>query len=185
MYSLGIDIGTSSVKVTIYNYQTGQDAGSANFPKQEMDIIAHETGWAEQEPAWWWEAFKEAFGLAAKAASIDTQLIKYIGIAYQMHGLVCLDKNGEVLRPSIIWCDSRAVQIGEQALDSLGADYGFNHLLNSPGNFTASKLAWVKANEPEIFEKIHHICLPGDYLSYRLTGELNTTISGISEGNFL
>lgn len=184
MYSLGIDVGSSSVKVTIYDYQDGKVKGSAHYPKQEMTMVAKHAGWAEQEPDWWWEAFQAAYKLAARAALVDTRQIRYIGIAYQMHGLVCLDKNHKPLRPAIIWCDSRAVQIGQDALENLGTDYCFNHLLNSPGNFTASKLAWVKANEPEIYQKIHHVCLPGDYIAFKLTGELSTTISGISEGVF-
>jgi xylulokinase len=184
MYSLGIDLGSSSVKVTIFHYESGEVAGSAHFPPQEMAMIAEKPGWAEQDPAWWWEAFKEAYRKASKGLSAETRKIEHIGIAYQMHGLVCLDKNGKPLRPSIIWCDSRAVPIGEQALQALGPEYGFHHLLNSPGNFTAAKLAWVKQQEPQLYEKIDKICLPGDYIAFRLTGELSSTISGLSEGIF-
>lgn len=184
MLSLGIDIGSSSVKVAIYDHTLGKAVGSGQFPDAEMTMIAHQQGWAEQEPNWWWDAFNQAFQRACKTANINPKSIETIGISYQMHGLVCLDKDYEPLRPSIIWCDSRAVEIGEQALVDLGNDYAFNHLLNSPGNFTASKLKWVKENEPVLFESIHRICLPGDYIAYKLTGELTTTISGISEGIF-
>jgi xylulokinase len=184
MYSLGIDVGTSSVKVIVFNYETQQIAGSAYFPQQEMAVIAQKPGWAEQDPDWWWEAFRKAYRLAVQPIKNDTQKIKHIGIAYQMHGLVCLDKNGHPVRPSIIWCDSRAVEIGQQAFEDLGSDYVLNHLLNSPGNFTASKLAWVKGNEPDKYERVHKVCLPGDYIAYKLTGELTTTLSGISEGIF-
>jgi xylulokinase len=184
MYSLGIDLGSSSVKVTIFNYESGEVAGSAHFPPKEMAMIAEKPGWAEQDPSWWWDAFQKAYRKASEGLSGETRKIEHIGIAYQMHGLVCLDKNGEPLRPSIIWCDSRAVQIGEEALEALGPEYGFHHLLNSPGNFTASKLAWVKTHEPHIFEKIDKICLPGDYIAFKLTGELATTVTGVSEGIF-
>ena len=88
-----------------------------------------------------------------------------IGISYQMHGLVCVDKQQNVLRPSIIWCDSRAVPYGDKAFRDLGEERCLQSLLNSPGNFTASKLAWVKENEPDLFDKIDKIMLPGDYLA--------------------
>ncbi len=184
MYSLGIDVGSSSVKVTIYDTDSGSIAGAAHYPKKEMAMIARQAGWAEQDPEWWWDAFKQAYRLASGEDRSITLQIKHIGIAYQMHGLVCLDKSGLPVRPAIIWCDSRAVEIGQQAFEQLGSAYAFNHLLNSPGNFTASKLAWVKDKEPEVFGKINKICLPGDYIAYKLTGELTTTLSGISEGIF-
>ncbi|MDX1665853.1 MAG: FGGY family carbohydrate kinase, partial [Saprospiraceae bacterium] len=184
MLSLGIDLGSSSVKVTIYDPVKARVLASGQHPESEMEIIARRAGWAEQQPAQWWEAFITAFLKAVKRADIDPARIECIGISYQMHGLVCLDENGDVLRPSIIWCDSRAVEIGREALKELGEAYAFQHLLNSPGNFTASKLAWVKRNEPQIFERIAKICLPGDYLAYRLTGKLTTTLTGLSEGIF-
>jgi len=184
MLSLGIDVGSSSVKVTIYQQDTRSVLGTSQFPKSSMEMIAHQEGWAEQKPDWWWDAFLNAYAETVKVNSINTKSIKFIGIAYQMHGLVCLDKNYKPLRASIIWCDSRAVAIGQEALNGLGKEYAFNNLLNSPGNFTASKLKWVKDNEPEIYDKIHKICLPGDYIAMKLTGELTTTISGLSEGIF-
>lgn len=184
MLSLGIDVGSSSVKVSIYDQNAGRALGAGQFPATEMKMIAHQTGWAEQEPEWWWAAFKAAFQQAVQQAGIDAKDLQTIGIAYQMHGLVCLDKNGVPLRPSIIWCDSRALTIGEAALKYLGDEYVFHNLLNSPGNFTASKLKWVKDNEPAIFQVIDKICLPGDYIAYKLTGELTTTTTGISEGIF-
>jgi xylulokinase len=182
MLALGIDIGSSSVKVAVYDQELGRVVGSGQFPEQEMAILAKAPGWAEQAPLDWWEAFLAAFRMATKG--IDSQRIECIGIAYQMHGLVCLDSAGAPLRPSIIWCDSRAVGIGNAALEHLGADYAFRHLLNSPGNFTASKLFWVKSKEPELYKQIAKICLPGDYLAMKLTGHLSTTFSGLSEGIF-
>lgn len=184
MYSLGLDIGSSSVKVGLLNVETGQSAGSAFFPKEEMAIASPHPNWAEQNPADWWDNMKAALAEVLKHATIRPDAIQSIGISYQMHGLVAVDKNLEVLRPSIIWCDSRAVEIGDQALKDLGETTCLSTLLNSPGNFTASKLKWVKENEPGVYEQIHKIMLPGDYIAMRLTGECSTTISGLSEGIF-
>ncbi len=154
------------------------------MPKVEQKITALQAGWAEQSPNMWWNNMKEALANCLAAANAQASDIKAIGISYQMHGLVLVDKDQQVLRDAIIWCDSRAVPYGQAAMDSLGADYCLPHLLNSPGNFTAAKLAWVKANEPEVFAKVDKFMLPGDYMAMKLTGEVNTTISGLSEGIF-
>lgn len=184
MYLLGFDIGSSSVKASLVNTGTGSCAASAFFPKQEMNITALKSGWAEQHPSLWWENLKLATREVMQTAGAKGSDIQAIGISYQMHGLVCIDKNKEVVRPSIIWCDSRAVPVGEKAFKDIGSKHCLEHLLNSPGNFTASKLKWVKENEPELFERIDKIMLPGDYIAMKLTGEVNTTISGLSEGIF-
>lgn len=181
-YTLGIDLGSSSVKVSLLNIADGSCVASAYYPAEEMAIKAVKTGWAEQEPYDWWENTKLALSEVLKQSKVSKENIKAIGISYQMHGLVPLNKNGDVVRPSIIWADSRAVDIGNKAFDDLGADFCLNHYLNSPGNFTASKLKWVKDNEPSKFEEIYKIMLPGDYIAYRLTGEMQTTISGLTEG---
>ena len=184
MYLLGYDIGSSSVKASLVDAQTGKCVASAFYPKQEAEIMAPQVGWAEQHPEKWWEHLKLATADVLLTSKVNSQEIKAIGISYQMHGLVCVDKNQQVLRPSIIWCDSRAVGIGEQAFNDLGSEKCLSHLLNSPGNFTASKLAWVKQNEPDVFAQIDKVMLPGDYIAMRLTGEVRTTISGLSEGMF-
>ncbi len=184
MYLLGYDIGSSSVKASIVEAQSGKCIASAFYPKQEAEIMAPQDGWAEQHPEMWWKHLKLATADVLSSSHIKKEGIKAIGISYQMHGLVCVDKNKHVLRPSIIWCDSRAVGIGQQALHDLGTDLCLSHLLNSPGNFTASKLAWVKRYEPEVFEKIDKVMLPGDYIAMMLTGDVCTTISGLSEGMF-
>lgn len=184
MYLLGYDIGSSSVKASLVDAQSGQCIRSAFYPKTEAQIIAVKPGWAEQEPESWWENLKLATADILHSSQADPKEIKAIGISYQMHGLVCVDKNQQALRPSIIWCDSRAVPYGQQAFDQLGHEYCLSHLLNSPGNFTASKLAWVKENEPELYAKIDRIMLPGDYIAMKLTGEICTTVSGLSEGMF-
>lgn len=184
MYLLGYDIGSSSVKASLVNAESGKCVASAFYPKTEAEIIAVQSGWAEQKPEMWWANLKLATQDVMDASSIRKEDIAAIGISYQMHGLVCVDKNQQVLRPAIIWCDSRAVPYGEKAFHSLGEERCLSHLLNSPGNFTASKLAWVKDNEPEIYARIDKIMLPGDYIAMKLTGEVCTTVSGLSEGMF-
>jgi xylulokinase len=168
----------------LLDIETGKALATGTSPDQEMGMIAHEPGWAEQHPdSWWQEAVNATHKLKAKYP-FDPALVAGIGISYQMHGLVVVDKDLRPLRPSIIWCDSRAVEIGNNAMDDLGADYSLHHLLNSPGNFTASKLKWVKDKEPQIFEQIRHFMLPGDYLAMRMSGTAQTTVSGLSEGIF-
>lgn len=181
-YLLGFDVGSSSVKASLVDADSGACVASAFYPEKEAPIIAVKAGWAEQDPHMWWDNAKLSLKKIMAEASVSGDDIKAIGISYQMHGLVCVDKYHHVLRPSIIWCDSRAVPYGEKAFSELGAEKCLSHLLNSPGNFTAAKLAWVKENEPELFSKIYKIMLPGDYLAMKLSGVINTTISGLSEG---
>ncbi len=179
---LGYDVGSSSVKASLVDVATGKCVASAFYPKSEAPITSKRIGWAEQDPDMWWESLKLATAeIISKVGNAD---IRAIGISYQMHGLVCVDKDGKPLRDAIIWCDSRAVPYGEAAFNGIGPEKCLSHLLNSPGNFTASKLAWVKENEPEIFERIDKIMLPGDYIALKLTGEACTTIGGLSEGMF-
>jgi xylulokinase len=184
MYLLGYDIGSSSVKASLVNVDNGKCVSSAFFPKTEAPILAVQSGWAEQDPAMWWDNLKLSTRAILTESGVKGSEVAAIGISYQMHGLVCVDRNHEVLRPAIIWCDSRAVPYGQKALEALGEGYCLPHLLNSPGNFTASKLAWVKEHEPELFARIHKIMLPGDYIGMKLTGEIFTTVSGLSEGIF-
>ncbi|MFR9164871.1 MAG: xylulokinase [Dysgonomonas sp.] len=184
MYFIGYDIGSSSVKACIVEAESGKIVASDFFPKEEMKIIAVKPGWAEQNPADWWENLKKAHRSVMNQSGVQAEDIKAIGITWQMHGLVAVDKNQDLLRPSIIWCDSRAVSYGEKAFDTIGHKECLSRLLNSPGNFTASKLAWVKDNEPQIYEKIDKIMLPGDYIAMRLSGDAVMTIEGLSEGIF-
>lgn len=181
MYLLGYDIGSSSVKASLVNAETGKCVSTAFYPKVEAEIISHKQGWAEQRPDQWWGHLKQSTEAILNESGIDPKDIKAIGISYQMHGLVCIDKDRNVLRPAIIWCDSRGVPYGEKAFKELGEEQCLSHILNSPGNFTATKLAWVKEHEPELFEKIDKILLPGDYIAMRLTDRVCTTISGLSE----
>ena len=182
MYTLGVDVGSSSVKASLVNVETGKCVATTFFPKPEAKIIAVNPGWAEQDPESWWENLKLSVQTIMKESGANPAEVKAIGISYQMHGLVCVDKHKNVLRPSIIWCDSRAVPYGDKAFKTLGAEKCLSHLLNSPGNFTASKLAWVKENEPATYEKIYKIMLPGDYIAMKMTDEICTTVSGLSEG---
>ena len=182
MYYLGLDIGSSSIKAALVDMATGKSIGLVQEPESEMGMLAIKNGWAEQQPDDWWNYICAAISRLKAAHTITQTQIKGIGISYQMHGLVVVDKAGEPLRPSIIWCDSRAVEIGNRAFEEIGEDKCTTHLLNSPGNFTASKLKWVKENEPEIFNKIYKFMLPGDYIAFKLSNTMNTTISGLSEG---
>lgn len=183
-YLLGFDVGSSSVKASLVDVESGKCVASAFFPETEAPIKAVRAGWAEQDPGMWWENAKLSLRKIMGETQAKGEDIKAIGISYQMHGLVCVDRHLKPLRPSIIWCDSRAVPYGERAFRDLGADQCLGHLLNSPGNFTAAKLAWVKENEPEVFDNIYKVMLPGDYIAMKLSGTPCTTVSGLSEGMF-
>ena len=182
MLLLGIDLGTSSIKVSVVDAATRRCIAAAHYPEQEAEIISPQAGWAEQSPDQWWENVKQAILKCHHTGSYSPADISAIGIAYQMHGLVLVDELQHVLRNSIIWCDSRAVEIGNKAFHDLGEEFCLSRLLNSPGNFTASKLAWVKTNEPAIYKKIHACMLPGDFITMKFTGEITTTASALSEG---
>jgi xylulokinase len=182
MLLLGIDLGTSSIKVSVVNAETQQSIASAQYPEQETTITSLQTGWAEQSPETWWQNIKGAIKKVNATGKFDPKNIAAIGIAYQMHGLVLVDKQQKILRDSIIWCDSRAVETGNAAFKKIGEQRSLSALLNSPGNFTASKLSWVKENEPKIFGNSYKMMLPGDFASMKLTGEITTTSSALSEG---
>lgn len=180
-YLLGYDVGSSSVKAALIDAETGHGVASAFSPEKEMSIQSPHPGWAEQDPELWWKELVNATHRLHSQYDFDPASVISIGVSYQMHGLVCVDKNGKILRPAIIWCDSRAVKIGEEAFKSLGEDFCLTHYLNSPGNFTASKLKWVMENEPHVYEKMYKAMLPGDYIAYKLTDRMATTRSGLSE----
>jgi len=184
MYLLGYDVGSSSVKACLVEAESREIVAQDFFPKIEMKIIAKKAGWAEQEPESWWANLKLAHESVLKQSGVAVENIKAIGVSWQMHGLVLVDKFKKVLRPAIIWCDSRAVPYGEKAFEVLGKEKCLSHLLNSPGNFTAAKLAWVKDQEPRIYEQIDKFMLPGDYICMRLTNDIVTTVEGLSEGIF-
>lgn len=182
-YLMGYDVGSSSVKASLLEAETGRLIALASSPEDtELEIMAPKTGWAEQHPSIWWEHIKLVTAKLREKSGVNLQDVIAIGISYQMHGLVLVDQNQEVLRPAIIWCDSRAVNIGDQAFSEIGEETCLKHFLNSPGNFTASKLKWVKDNEPEIYQRIYKAMLPGDFVAMKLTGEVKTTPSGLSEG---
>ncbi len=182
MLFLGIDVGSSSIKLAVVDGATGAVLASLSYPDDELGIDSVKSGWAEQDPEVWWECVKAGCSRLFASTDIDPVNIESIGIAYQMHGLVLVDRQQQVLRPSIIWCDSRAVDCGSGALEELGDEYCFSSLLNSPGNFTGAKLRWVRENEPELFSRIHKMMLPGDFIGMKLSGDITTTASGLSEG---
>lgn len=182
MLLLGIDVGTSSIKVSVVDAATQQAIASAQYPDEEAAIISLQSGWAEQSPDMWWQYVKHAIQRANNTGKYNPSDIAAIGIAYQMHGLVLVNKKQEVIRNSIIWCDSRAVEVGNEAYDAIGAGICNTCLLNSPGNFTASKLGWVKKNEPQLYEQVDKMMLPGDFIAMKLTGEITTSSSALSEG---
>ncbi|QXP51933.1 MULTISPECIES: xylulokinase [unclassified Cellulophaga] len=184
MYYIGFDLGSSSIKAALVEIKTGRSLGVVQEPETEMSMLALKNGWAEQNPEEWWKHICKAIERLKRKYAVSKADIKGIGISYQMHGLVIVDKEGKPLRKSIIWCDSRAVEIGNNAFEALGEAKCAGHLLNSPANFTASKLRWVKENEPNIYAKIHKFMLPGDYIAYKFSNKINTTISGLSEGIF-
>jgi xylulokinase len=181
MFLLGYDVGSSSIKASLIHSATGECAGSSSSPKHEMPIMTAHPDWAEQEPEVWWKHIKTATHDVLKKTGVNKEDIQAIGIGYQMHGLVIVDKNQSVLRPAIIWCDSRSVAIGETAFRDLGQEQCLSSYLNSPGNFTASKLKWVQTHEHDIYQNIYKIMLPGDYIAMKLSGEITTTVSGLSE----
>ncbi|MHC5082162.1 MAG: xylulokinase [Planctomycetota bacterium] len=182
MFLLGYDIGSSSVKAVLLDAGTGVPVASATSPETEMEMIAERPGWAEQHPEEWWVHVQRATAAIRKTDRFHPEAVGAIGIAYQMHGLVIVDRDREVLRPAILWCDSRACGIGEKAFEEIGRDLCLRHLLNSPGNFTASKLKWVQEAEPHIYDRVHKALLPGDYIALKMTGQFTTTASGLSEG---
>lgn len=179
---LGYDLGSSSVKAALLDAESGKPLVSAFSPASEMKIHSPRPGFAEQDPEHWWKELIRATELLRQKIPFTKSEIGAIGISYQMHGLVCIDKKGDPLRPAIIWCDSRAVGYGSEAFDKLGHTFCLEHYLNSPGNFTASKLKWVKENEPDIYDKTVRTLLPGDFIALKMTGEAVTTVSGLSEG---
>ncbi|MBI5473827.1 MAG: carbohydrate kinase [Ignavibacteriae bacterium] len=184
MYAIGYDIGSSSIKCAILNCATGKTIAQGSHPTEEMAIQSPRPGWAEQDPELWWQYVVLLTQRLLRDNNVEAARVNAIGISYQMHGLVLVDKNRRVLRPSIIWCDSRAVEIGRKAFDALGNEFCLSRLLNSPGNFTASKLKWVKENEPALYKQVYKAMLPGDFIAMKLSGEIRTSISGLSEGIF-
>jgi len=181
MYYIGYDLGSSFVKIALLDSKTNKQVSLIKEPSSEMKIISLKDNWAEQDPELWWKYICDGTKKLINKTKINKDHIKAIGISYQMHGLVLLDNKKKLLRNSIIWCDSRAVNIGNKAEKEIGIEKFRENLLNSPGNFTASKLKWVKEKEPDLYKRVKYFMLPGDYIAFKLTGEISTTINGLSE----
>jgi len=181
MYFLGIDLGSSSIKLSVLNAEKGVAVCTVTVPDFEMDIIAPKFGWAEQDPEQWWKHIKNGIQQLGNNHQINLKEIAAIGIAYQMHGLVLTDKELNPIRTSIIWCDSRAAAIGNEIYDRIGHNNCQQQILGSPGNFTASKLKWVRDNQPGLFAKAAYMMLPGDFIASRLSGIAQISTSGLSE----
>ena len=182
MFYIGFDIGSSSIKASLVSAKTAKAISVLQEPKDEMQITSNQADWAEQNPELWWQHICQVTKRLLEENNIKSDQVKGIGIAYQMHGLVAVDKKGKHVRNSIIWCDSRAVGLGESAFKEIGEEHCMNRVLNSPANFTASKLAWVKQNETGNYARIHKVMLPGDFIALKFSGDFTTTISGLSEG---
>ena len=184
MLLCGIDLGTSAIKFSVVDAANQKLIFTCSFPDIENEIYSPELGFAEQDPEHWWYCVKQAIIIGNSSGKYNPKDISAIGISYQMHGLVVLNAENKVLRNSIIWCDSRATGIGEKAFNDIGNQNCQSNLLNSPGNFTASKLAWVKQNQPHIYDQIDKVLLPGDYISGCLCHSYTTSSSALSEGIF-
>lgn len=173
-YYIGIDLGTSAVKVLLLSEKGIEKTASREYP-----LIFPKDGWSEQNPEDWYKQTMEA--LKEVLTNIDTSQVKSVSFSGQMHGLVLLDENDNVIRPAILWNDGRT----DKETDYLNNVIGKDKLLENTGNiafagFTAPKILWVKENEPENFAKICKIMLPKDYISYMLTGNLCTDVSDAS-----
>lgn len=175
MYYIGADLGTSGIKMILVD-------NKGNIIKnltKGYDIYYPKDGWSEQNPEDWWNSFK--IGIKELTEGVDKEKIKCIGIDGQMHGLVILDENDQVIRPAILWNDTRSYK----ETDYLNNEIGTDKLADWTGNiafpgFTAPKILWLKNNEVESFNKISKIMLPKDYLTYRLVGRLFTDQSDAS-----
>ncbi|MEG1639782.1 MAG: xylulokinase [Ruthenibacterium sp.] len=181
-YLLGIDLGTSGTKTVLFDTK-GKAVASATA---EYPLYQSQNGWAEQDTDDWWNAVVQTISCALKQSRVPATDIKGIGISGQMHGLVLLDANGDVLRKSILWCDGRT----QAECDEITATIGKERLIQITANpalpgFTASKILWVRKHEPEIWEKTAHILLPKDYVRYKLTGVFATEVSDASGMNLL
>ncbi|URZ18007.1 xylulokinase [Clostridium felsineum] len=177
MNFLGIDLGTSSVKLVVMN-EEGEITTSVS---EEYGISYPKPGFAEQNPDDWWKGTKIGINKLINEKGINLLDIAGISFSGQMHGLVALDENGKVLIPAILWCDQRT---GKQC-DYLNKEFGQDKLSKYTGNmaltgFTLPKVLWVKENKPEIYKKIAHIMLPKDYISYKLTGKFASDVSDAS-----
>lgn len=181
MYLLGFDIGSSSIKGALIDAESKKTIRVVSAPDREMPIDSPDRGFAEQDPEMWWKYVCRCSNMLMEHHPEAKNRIGAIGLTYQMHGLVLTDDEGKVLRSSVIWCDSRAVSTGRELEEKLDANAFLGSHYNVPGNFTFSKLRWVQKHQPDIFEQSEKFMLPGDYIAFRMTGEIRTSYTGLSE----
>lgn len=181
-YLIGIDLGTSGVKTVLFD-ESGKPVASSTV---EYPLYQPNLGWAEQDPEDWWKGTCESINNVMLKSGVNKQDVKGVGLSGQMHGAVLLDKNDKVLRKAIIWCDQRSAAECDQITQLVGKERLIEITANPAlTGFTASKVMWVKNNEPQIFEKIAKILLPKDYIRLRLTGEYATEVSDASGMQFM
>lgn len=181
-YLLGIDIGTSGTKTVLFD-EAGNTIASAlgEYPLYQPNV-----GWAEQDPEDWWKATFSTIKAVLGKSGVNPSDVKGVGLSGQMHGAVLLDKDNQVLRKAIIWCDQRSSAECDQITSIIGKERLIEITANPAlTGFTASKVMWVKNNEPEIFEKVKKILLPKDYIRFKLTGEFATEVSDASGMQFM
>lgn len=175
-YLMGIDIGTTSARAIIID-EEGKLLGAGVY---EYPLYHPQPLWAEQDPQDWWEGTKKSIGKALKEADVKPQEIGGIGLSGQMHGLVLLDENYEVLRRSILWCDQRTVKQCEYIMRKSRQTLVKSTCNPALTGFTLPKVIWVRQEEPKIYDKIHKMLLPKDYIRFKLTGEFATEVSDAS-----
>ena len=181
-YLIGVDLGTSGTKTVLFD-QNGESLASATV---EYPLYQPQNGWAEQDPADWWDAAVRTIRQVLGQSGVDPQKVAGVGISGQMHGLVMLDGEGQVLRRSILWCDGRTSQECAEITQAVGAQ----RLIQLSANpaltgFTGGKILWVRRHEPELYEKCRQILLPKDYVRYKLTGVYASEVSDASGTNLL
>ena len=176
-YVIGIDCGTGSTKTVLFD-DNGNVISSASA---EYPLYQPKNGYADQNPADWKNAMLDTLKKVISTSGVDKKKIKGIGISGQMHGLVMLDKDNNVIRNSIIWCDQRTSAEVAQMNRIVGHEK-FMEITANPAltGWTAAKILWVRNNEPENYKKCCHILLPKDYLRFILTGEYATDVSDAS-----
>ena len=182
-FFLGLDTGTSGTKALVID-ETGALAASDT---QEYGLSTPHPQWAEQDPEMWWQAAQKAIAAVLQKANLSGDDITGVGLTGQMHGSVFLNKKQNVLRPALLWCDSRTGAECDEITRKIGGREKLFAVIGQPilASFTAPKIVWVKNHEPQIYEKIAHVLLPKDFIRLRLTGEFAAEVSDASGTSLL